>query len=63
MVDRVIGHGPPAVIVERLACIGINVKAREIAAGDIEADTMPAPEDQGSRVHFDRERVHFARLH
>jgi len=37
---RIDGHGVTAVLVQRLARVGVDVKAREIAARDIYADAV-----------------------
>src|SRR5215472_10523493 len=63
VVDGIVGNRPSAVVVERLAGIGVRVKAWEVAAGDVEAKTVPPLEDQGSRVHFDRKSIHLAGFH
>jgi hypothetical protein len=37
---------PPLIIIEWLSCIRIHVKARKVAAGNVEADSMTTLEDQ-----------------
>src|SRR6516164_149719 len=63
VVDSVVGDRPPAVVVERLATIGVDVKAWKVAARDVEAKTVPPLEDQGSRVHLDRKSIDLAGFH
>src|SRR3989442_8448822 len=61
--DRVVGHHPAAIVVERLAGIRVHVEAREIAARDVEAGAAAFLEDEGSGIQLDREGVDLSRLH
>ncbi len=63
MVDGVIGDGPAAMVVERLASVGVDVETRKIAAGDIEADAVSALKNDGGGIHLNREFVNLARFH
>ena len=63
VVDRVNGRNRPAMLVERLSRIRIDIKAREIAARNINANSMPFFEDVGSGIKFDGERINSSWLH
>src|SRR5689334_5581223 len=56
-VNRVLGDPPAAVVVERLAGIGVHIEARKVAARDVEADAVAAPEEERGRIHLDGELV------
>ena len=63
MVNRVHSGGRPAVVVERLPCVWINIKTREIATGDVEADAVTFLEDHCGRVHVYRNLIDLSSLH
>src|SRR5262245_28065123 len=44
VVDRVRGHDLHAVVVQRLARVRVDVESREVAAGHVHANAMPALE-------------------
>ena len=45
-VDRVLRDSPAPIVVERLAGVRVHVEPREVAAGDVEPDAVPALEDE-----------------
>src|SRR2546430_13753588 len=45
-----------SVVVQGLAGIGVDVEAREVAAGDVQPDPVAVPEDERGRIHLDRDR-------
>ena len=53
MVDRVQRDAVPALLTELFASVGVDIKSGEVTAGDIESNTVPAPKNQRSRIHFD----------
>src|SRR5579862_9859303 len=61
--NRVRGYGPAAIVIQRLSRIGIYVKMRKIAAGNIQPDAMAFLKDQRGWIHLNRERIDFAGLH
>jgi hypothetical protein len=62
VIDGVVGPGHPAMAVQRLAGVGIDVEAGEVAAGDVQADAVAFPEDVRCRVELDGELVGFPGL-
>src|SRR5215510_11462217 len=62
VIDRVLGDSPAPVVVQRFARVWIHVKAREIAARNIQADTVAALEDKRRRIHLDSELIRLAWL-
>ena len=63
VVNRVHSGGRPAVVVEGLPCIWINIKTGEIAAGDIDSNSVALLENHCGRVHVDRNLIDVPRLH
>jgi hypothetical protein len=61
-IDRVFGDAPPPVVVERLASVRVHVKSREVAARDVQANTMASLEDERRGIHLDGELVRLSRL-
>ena len=61
--NRVHSDGRPAVVVERLPCVGIDIKPRKIATGDVEADAVTFLENHCGRVHVYRNLIDVSRLH
>jgi hypothetical protein len=57
VVNRVHSGGRSAVVVERLPCVRINIKTREIATGDVEADAVTFLEDHCGRIHVYRNLI------
>src|SRR5262249_4399957 len=55
--DRVLCNLPPAIVVERFPGVGVHVEAREVAARNIEPDSVTALKDQRRRIHLDRKLV------
>jgi len=45
-IDGVFGDVPAAIVVERLAGIGVDVEARVVAGGDVEPDAVAARKDE-----------------
>src|SRR6266568_67558 len=62
VVESVLSDGPAAVLVKRLAGVGVDVEAREVAARNIEPQAVATLEDQRGWIHLDRERVNLIRL-
>ncbi len=61
--DGVGGDGLAAVVVEGFACVGVDVEAGEVAAGDVDTDAVALLEDVGTGVELDRHLVGRAGLH
>ena len=61
MVDRVQRDAVPALLTELFASVGVDIKSGEVTAGDIESNTVPAPKNQRSRIHFDSQFHRLAR--
>ncbi len=61
-VDRVGRDLRPAVVIERLAGVGVYVETWKVAAGDIEPDAMAALKHESRGMHLDCEFVGFSRL-
>src|SRR6266699_1265855 len=61
-VDGVFSGLPASIVIERLSCIRVHVKAWKVAAGYVEADLMTVLEDQRCWIHLDCELVGFAGL-
>src|SRR5215469_7030829 len=61
-VHGVLRDARAAVVIQRLAGIGIHIEAREVAARDVETDAVVASEEDGSRIHLDGELVRLATL-
>ena len=60
-VNGILRDPPAPVIVQRLARIRVHIEAWKIAARYIEADPVPALENQRSRIHLDCKLVGLAR--
>src|SRR5262245_4627624 len=54
-VHAVLRDARAAVVIQRLAGIGVHIEAREVAARDIETDAVAAAKENGSRIHLDGE--------
>ncbi len=61
--DRVRGCHRAAVLLERLAGIGVHIEAREVAAADVHAQAVAFFEDVAGGVEFDREGIDLAGFH
>src|SRR5262249_31929776 len=57
VVDRVVGRDHPAVGVEGVASVRVDVEAGVVAARNVEPDAVAALEDVRGRVQGDRDRV------
>ena len=62
MVNRLLRDFLPSFYAEFSSCVRVHVKSREVATGDIKADTMIFLEDIGSWVELEDELVDFARI-
>jgi hypothetical protein len=51
-----------SIVIEWLSRVWVHVKARKVAAGNIEADPMAVLEDDGSRIYLNGELVGFTGL-
>jgi len=63
VVNGILRNGPAPIVIERFAGVRVDVEAREVAAGNVEADAMAAWEHQRSRIHLDGELIDFSRFH
>ena len=59
-VDRILSRHAVSVATHRLAGIGIQIEAREIATGDIQANAVPGHEPVARRRQRDLDRIHLA---
>ena len=59
MIDRVVGNAPSTIPIERFTRVGVHVEPGEVAAGDVESNSVTPAEHERCRIHFDRE---FGRL-
>ena len=55
MIDGVPRDATDALLTQRFARVGVDVKAGKVTAGDIEPDPVPTSKNQGSWIHLDRE--------
>ena len=53
----------PAMLLQRLAGVGVHVEAREIAAADVHANAVAFLEDIARRIQPHRERINLAGFH
>ena len=53
----------PAILIQWFAGVWVDIKAREIAAGNIQANPMALLENVGSRIKPDREWINRLGLH
>ncbi len=63
VVDRLVRFDLSAVQSEGFAGVRIDIKTREVAAGDIDPDTVAFLEDVGRWERFDQELIGLAGLH
>jgi hypothetical protein len=63
VIDRINGHGGSAILIERLAGIGIHIKTREIAARDVKVHAASLGEDQRCGIQLNLESIDVARNH
>src|SRR5262245_444370 len=61
-VNRILGDLEASMPLQRLAGVGIDVKAREITAGDVQANLVPSFENIGSWIEGYDEWIRLARL-
>src|SRR6266496_683325 len=55
VVHGVLSNSPAPVLIEWLAGVRIDIESREIAARDVQPDSVTAPKHQRRRIHFDSE--------
>src|SRR6202166_3019732 len=61
-VNGILSDPPAPVSIERLAGVGIHIKAWGVATGHVETYPVATLEDQRRRIHFDRKLVRVSRL-
>src|SRR5690242_3047674 len=61
--DRVHRALHPAIVIERLAGIRIDVESRKAAAADVHADAMSLLEDVAGGIELDREGIDIPGIH
>ncbi len=59
MINRLMSDLKPSLQTQISAGVWVHAKAREVAAGDIQANAMPLPEDVGSWVKLEIRLVGF----
>ena len=57
VIDGVIGRDLAALLLERLAGVGVDVEAREVARRDVEAQAVAAFEKIGGWIERDRDLI------
>ena len=63
MVDGIIGFDRSSIQSKGFPGVRINIKSGEVAAGDIDPNTMSLLEDIGRAECFDSKEIDFTRLH
>lgn len=63
MVNGVCSNRPVPIVIQRLAGVGVDVKAREVAARNIYSNTVTLLKNDGRGIHLDGERINLPGLH